>query len=291
MMRKKLYDMWYKMEYPVEPESYRKIAMFALKPETFLAYPPRTQQIELGTRSAQTLKGGEVVSFFQLLTVGPDEYSESVGGEWVKVRGMAIRAKDSQANAILDEMTPEEREPTVWQLSRPLLASVLSRTDEHAFLLPVEIRVYPVPFPFARIQYFMLNALFHAADELDYTKSKHNAMLHENFTQNSIFNEILIDDMSRAEYHAVAKIDPVSYPEVYGPGKYVSIPLKEFVPRVLDLTTPDITAKEQRMNALEQEFESYMRTHPEAPDNYMLVSIILGKSDEYYRLLEEFGGL
>jgi hypothetical protein len=59
----------------------------------------------------------------------------------------------------------------------------------------------------------------------------------------------------------------------------------------VDLTDPGITANEQRMGELEMMFEDYMRTHPEAPDNYMLVSIILGKSDEYYRLLEEFGGL
>jgi hypothetical protein len=66
---------------------------------------------------------------------------------------------------------------------------------------------------------------------------------------------------------------------------------KPFVAVDVDLTSPDITADERRMNELEQEFESYMRAHPEAPDNYMLVSIVLGKSDEYYRLLEEFGGL
>jgi hypothetical protein len=54
---------------------------------------------------------------------------------------------------------------------------------------------------------------------------------------------------------------------------------------------PDITAKEQRINELEMMFESYLQAHPDAPSNYMTISIVLGVSDEYYALLEEFGGL
>jgi hypothetical protein len=71
----------------------------------------------------------------------------------------------------------------------------------------------------------------------------------------------------------------------------------QLVPNLAELVfdtskaVPDITVKEQRMNELEMLFESYMRAHPDAPSNYMTISIVLGVSDEYYALLEEFGGL
>ena len=54
---------------------------------------------------------------------------------------------------------------------------------------------------------------------------------------------------------------------------------------------PDITEKERRVEELETMFESYLRQHPDAPRDYMTISIIMGLSDEYYALLEEFGEL
>jgi hypothetical protein len=54
---------------------------------------------------------------------------------------------------------------------------------------------------------------------------------------------------------------------------------------------PNITADEQRMNELEMQFESYIKHHPDAPSNYMTISIVLGVSDEYYALMEKFGQL
>lgn len=54
---------------------------------------------------------------------------------------------------------------------------------------------------------------------------------------------------------------------------------------------PDISPKEARIEELEAMFESYIRAHPDAPKDYMTISIVMGLSDEYYKLLEEFGEL
>jgi len=56
----------------------------------------------------------------------------------------------------------------------------------------------------------------------------------------------------------------------------------------VDTTIPDITPDERRMEELEMEFESYIMHHPDAPRSYMTISIVMGKSDEYYALLEKF---
>lgn len=54
---------------------------------------------------------------------------------------------------------------------------------------------------------------------------------------------------------------------------------------------PDVTKDEKRMDELETMFESYIHSHPNSPKDYMLVSILMGHSDEYYRLLKEFNEL
>ena len=54
---------------------------------------------------------------------------------------------------------------------------------------------------------------------------------------------------------------------------------------------PDITPDEERIVELETMFESYMRAHPDAPKEYMTISIMIGLSDEYYALLARFGQL
>ena len=60
---------------------------------------------------------------------------------------------------------------------------------------------------------------------------------------------------------------------------------------VVDLSKPDITEDEERIIELETMFESYMRHHPDAPKDYMTISIVMGLSNEYYALLEKFGQL
>lgn len=66
---------------------------------------------------------------------------------------------------------------------------------------------------------------------------------------------------------------------------------KEVKPVEVDLTTTDISDDEKRIEQLEMEFESYLMHHPDAPRDYMTISIILGKSDEYYALLDKFNEL
>lgn len=51
---------------------------------------------------------------------------------------------------------------------------------------------------------------------------------------------------------------------------------------------PDITTDERRIDELEMQFESYIKHHPDAPNNYMTIAMVLGVSDEYYALIVKF---
>ena len=314
MMRPKLVDMWNKMEYPLPVGTCGKIAAWMLKRDTWDKRPGVGITV-LGSRKTVTVKG-KMIGSFQELHMGPfsiereieyDDAGPPMTGKFRGYRthyGMAVWAKDSQANEILAAMTPEERGPTLWQLDMPVLAAVIYRPTDVGnppFILgqpepfPQDLLIYPVPFPFVRTQQKMLNALFFLADKLDYAKYRYNAVLDEDFTHDTVFNEIFVDDLFKGAYHAVAKIDPVNDPQFNGSrAEFIGsfrIPLNQEPPPPVDLSVTDITPDEERIVELETMFESYMRHHPDAPKDYMTISIVMGLSNEYYALLEKFGQL